>query len=548
MSHPCVLIVDDDLALLSALPQTLRLRLGNISIDTCDSAGGALSRIGEIDYDAIVSDIKMPGMDGLALLAEIKALRPNTPTLLITGHGEHDLAVQALRGGAYDFVQKPIDRDYFVAALRRAIQVRQMTRQIDNQRLALERYANELEQIVEERTQELRQANKIKDEFLATLSHELRTPLNSILGWAQLVRSGTLPSEASDRALKTIVRNTKALAQIIDDLLDVSRIITGKLRLDARPIEMGPVIEAAVEALRLATDAKGIELSVSIDPTVGVVSADPNRLQQVIWNLLSNAIKFTASGGTVDVRLENQSSNAVVTITDSGEGIREDILPYVFDRFRQGDSTFTRKHGGLGLGLAIVRHIVEAHGGKVTALSAGPGRGSVFSVTIPACRNGVPAAADSYGTGSLIDPQALAGVSVVLVDDDSDSRELLAIALKNRGAQVTALASTADFLAWLAKNPPPSVLVSDIGMPGEDGFELIEKLRALGSDRGGRIPAVALTAYAGPDDRGKVLSAGYQVHLPKPVEPETLANIIAQLTSAELKTFQTGGGAHASGK
>src|SRR5262249_53835141 len=325
MNTPNVLIVDDDPALLNALPETLRLRLGPMSIDTCDSARTAITRITESDYDAIVSDIKMPGMDGLALLAEVKALRPDVPTLLITGHGEHDLALQALRAGAYDFVQKPIDREYFVAALSRAIQMRQMSRQIENQRSALERYASELERIVEERTHELREANRIKDEFLATLSHELRTPLNSILGWAQLLRGGALSGEAAQRALQTVVRNTKSLAQIIDDLLDVSRIITGKLRLEARQFELAPVIEAAIDALRLATDAKGINLSVGIEPDVGIILGDTSRIQQVVWNLLSNAIKFTPNGGSVEVRLERVGAQGNITLAHNGEGKRQGL-------------------------------------------------------------------------------------------------------------------------------------------------------------------------------------------------------------------------------
>ncbi|HMG33317.1 MAG TPA: response regulator [Blastocatellia bacterium] len=542
MNTPNVLIVDDDPALLNALPETLRLRLGPMSIDTCDSARTAITRITESDYDAIVSDIKMPGMDGLALLAEVKALRPDVPTLLITGHGEHDLALQALRAGAYDFVQKPIDREYFVAALSRAIQMRQMSRQIENQRSALERYASELERIVEERTHELREANRIKDEFLATLSHELRTPLNSILGWAQLLRGGALSGEAAQRALQTVVRNTKSLAQIIDDLLDVSRIITGKLRLEARQFELAPVIEAAIDALRLATDAKGINLSVGIEPDVGIILGDTSRIQQVVWNLLSNAIKFTPNGGSVEVRLERVGPEAIITVTDTGEGIREDFLPYVFDRFRQGDSTFTRRHGGLGLGLAIVRHIVELHGGSVSARSEGKGRGALFNVSLPLSHitERVPV---HTTVRAFCDPAWLDGVHVLIVDDDADARDLLRAALETRGANVTALPSVAELMNWLGLNPAPDVLVSDIGMPDEDGFELIKKLRENTSEQFAGIPAVALTAYARPEDQLKVLSSGYQVHLPKPVEPDGLARVVADLAfeGSKRKLRQIGG-------
>ena len=380
-----VLIVDDDLALLQALPEALRLRMAAVAIDTADSAPGALERLAKTDYDAIVSDIKMPGMDGLALLSEIHRLRPATPTLLITGHGDHDLVLQALRGGAYDFIQKPIDRDYFVAALTRAIQVRAMRRQIAHQQAELQQHAKDLERSVEERTHELREANRIKDEFLATLSHELRTPLNGILGWVQLLCEDTLDADATTRAIHSVERNTKALAKMIEDLLDVSRIITGKLKLEVQPMELGPVIEAALEVVRPALEAKGIQLGLALEP-VGLVLGDPSRLQQVVWNLLANAIKFTPPGGRVEVRLEQVGANGLITVSDTGEGIPETFLPYVFDRFRQADSGSTKKHGGLGLGLAIVRHFVEMHGGAVRVDSPGKGQGATVTVTLPCLR------------------------------------------------------------------------------------------------------------------------------------------------------------------
>ena len=356
-----------------------------VAVDTADSATSALERIAETDYDAIVIDIKMPGMDGLALLSEIRKLRPATPTLLITGHGDHNRALQALRGGAYDFIQKPIDRNYFVAALTRAIQVRQMGRKIENRKAALEHHAIELERMVEERTYELREANRIKDEFLATLSHELRTPLNAILGWVELLCEGALDEEAATDAIHRVERNTKSLVKLIDDLLDVSRIITGKFKLEVRPIDLGPVIEAAIEAVRPAIEAKGIQLGLALEP-LGLVSGDPSRLQQVVWNLLSNAIKFTSPGGRVEVRLEQVGANGLITVSDTGEGIPETFLPYVFDRFRQANSVFTKEHGGLGLGLAIVRHLVEMHGGAVRADSPGRGKGATFTVTLPRIR------------------------------------------------------------------------------------------------------------------------------------------------------------------
>ena len=543
MSVPHVLIVDDDLALLSALPEALQLRMDSVLVDTCDSAREALTRIASTDYDAIVSDIKMPGMDGLALLAEIRAVRPKTPTLLITGHGEHDLALQALRGGAYDFIQKPIDRDYFVAALTRAIQVRQLSRKLEAQQASLERHAAELECTVEARTHELREANRIKDEFLATVSHELRTPLNSILGWAQLMRTGTLDDNVSGRALQTIERNTRMLAQIIDDLLDVSRIISGKLRLDVRPIDLGPVVEAALEAVRPAAAAKHIHLDLSLDSTVGAVSGDSGRLQQVVWNLLSNAMKFTPDGGSVEVRLEGVGSNACITIQDTGEGIPETFLPFVFDRFRQADSTFTRMHGGLGIGLAIVRHLVEMHGGSVTADSPGKDQGATFTVSLPLLNSRSYRVPQRKETGSLKRPSQqdtteLDGIRVMIVEDERDAREVLVAMLEHRGAVVLAASSAAEAvnaLAHATNGSMPDVLVSDIGMPGEDGFDLITQIRAMKPEQGGGIPAIALTAYARAEDRARVLAAGFQRHVAKPVEPSLLATTVANLARHSAK-------------
>jgi signal transduction histidine kinase/CheY-like chemotaxis protein len=386
-------------------------------------------------------------------------------------------------------------------------------------------------------------ANRLKDEFLATVSHELRTPLNSILGWAQLMRTGTLDGSSSARALMTIERNTKTLAQIIEDLLDVSRIITGKLRLDVRPVELDSVVEAALEAIHPATDAKNIKLEVSLDSGVGAVSGDAGRLQQIVWNLLSNAIKFTPSGGQVSVKLERVASRARITVSDSGEGIGEEFLPYVFDRFRQADSTFARMHGGLGLGLAIVRHLVEMHGGSVSADSPGKGMGSTFTVSFPLVATGWNGVAHlergaNERQPALEQPLELAGLSVMIVDDERDAREVLVAMLELRGAEVIAASSAAEAVEALAHATNvsmPDVLVSDIGMPGEDGFELISKIRAMGPEHGGNIPAIALTAYARAEDRRRVLEAGFQRHVAKPVEPASLAGAVASLARRTAK-------------
>jgi signal transduction histidine kinase/ActR/RegA family two-component response regulator len=387
--------------------------------------------------------------------------------------------------------------------------------------------------------QESEIASRAKDEFLGLLSHELRTPLNAILGWTRMLSTGRLDPEAVTRGIETIDRNAKLQARLIEDMLDVSRIISGKLRLDAQPVDLTTVVNAAVDTLRPAADAKDIRIQVVLDFGAGVVLGDPVRLQQVIWNLLANAIKFTPKHGRVQVQLERVNSHLEVTVSDTGPGVAEEFLPFVFDRFRQADSTISRHHGGLGLGLAIVRHLVELHGGTVKAGNRGDEPGAVFSVLLPLMVVRKPTGPPAEETARVLPgmsghlpfdcPPALEGLNVLAVDDEPDARELLAMVLRQCGANVTTCGSAAEALAELERHTP-DVLVSDIGMPGEDGYYLIRKVRALDPDRGGRIPAVALTAYARAEDRMQALSAGYSMHVPKPVEPAELAVVIASLT------------------
>ncbi len=378
-------------------------------------------------------------------------------------------------------------------------------------------------------------ANQLKDEFLATLSHELRTPLNAILGWSQILRNRALGREETEKALATIERNARAQNQLIDDLLDVSRIITGKLRLDVRPVDLPSVIMAAVEAARPAAEAKNIRLQTLLDPHAGLISGDPDRLQQIVWNLLSNAIKFTPKVGRVQVRLESINSHVEIVISDTGKGIEAEFLPHVFDRFRQGDQTSTRAHGGLGLGLAIVRQLVELHGGQVSVASAGEGQGSAFTVSLPflPLRNTERRKTESRvhpraATGKQLDcPEELKELSVLVVDDERDARELIRAVLIDCGAEVTVAASVAEAIEHL-KQKSFNVLITDIGMPEEDGYALIRKLRALAGEQG-KIPAVALTAYARAEDRVQALRSGFQMHIAKPVEPAELIAVVANL-------------------
>ncbi|MGO8971402.1 MAG: PAS domain-containing protein [Myxococcaceae bacterium] len=369
--------------------------------------------------------------------------------------------------------------------------------------------------------QRAEEANRAKDEFLATVSHELRTPLSAILGWTRLLRGGGLSAEKHARALETLERNARVQARLVDDLLDVSRIVAGETRLEAGPVEVARVVDAALEALRPAAEAKDISLDVSLDRTL-VVAGDADRLQQVTWNLLSNAIKFTPSKGRISLWLNAQGEQAQLSVADTGQGITRDFLPHVFERFRQADSTATRSTGGLGLGLAIVRHLVELHGGTVTAASEGPGQGATFTVRLALVR---PGASEDAGSARL------AGVRVLVVDDEAEMRELLSTVLAQAQASVTTASSAAEALEVLRRERP-HLLVADVAMPGVDGYQLLARVRSLAPQHGGQTPAVALSAQSGPGESQRALRAGFQVYVTKPVEPSELVRVVAKLVSS----------------
>ena len=382
MTMPYILIVDDDSALLQALPQALALRLKEVRVDTTDSALEALKNIEEHDYDAIVSDIKMPGMDGLALLAKIQELRPETPTLLITGHGEHNLAVQALRGGAYDFIQKPIDRDYFVAALRRAIQTRQMRRQIQEQQLALEQYARSLEEQVQQRTLELVKANAAKDEFLSMASHELKTPLASLKAMTQVMhRQHERMNSPLTPSLMNMERSILRMEVLVNDLLDTSLIETGMFALHCTPCDLTSLCRHVYDEYGMITN---IALTLEIPSEPVIVDVDVNRMSQVIINLLSNAHKYSPKGAPILFTLHATDKEGIITVRDQGVGIPQEELPHLFERFFRVPSieVQTGSSVGLGLGLYISRMIIERHGGHIHAEST-PGQGSSFFVSLP---------------------------------------------------------------------------------------------------------------------------------------------------------------------
>jgi CheY-like chemotaxis protein/nitrogen-specific signal transduction histidine kinase len=398
-----------------------------------------------------------------------------------------------------------------------------------DQLLGYEKEARREAEVARRRAEE---ASRSKDEFLATVSHELRTPLNHIMGWISMLRSGKLQSDKMQKAFDTIERNVRAQGRLIDDLLDVSRIISGKLLIEPRQIEIVKVAEAAAESIGPAAADKGVNFKTTLAPEAGMVSGDPDRLQQAIWNLLSNAVKFTPEGGHVELRLTRVNSQIEIAVSDDGQGITTEFLPHVFDRFRQQDSTTARQHGGLGLGLAIVRHLVELHRGSVRVDSAGEGRGATFTITLPAEAPHATHSGESLRSSIIGESHAglpsLTGVRVLLVDDLAEARELITFALVNRGAEVRTAASAAEGFSALGEWRP-DVILSDLAMPGEDGYSFIRRVRNLSEESGGKIPAATLTAYAGSKEYLKSLEAGYQAHITKPVEWNELIIVVASL-------------------
>jgi PAS domain S-box-containing protein len=395
---------------------------------------------------------------------------------------------------------------------------------IDNARL--------LETVRRERAR-AEEANRAKDLFLGSLSHELRTPLNAIIGWTRMLRSGSLPAEKRERALETIDRNARAQAALIEDILDLSRITSGKMRLEVAPVELAHIVESALDTIRPAADAKGVRIQPVLDPDAGTVHGDPTRLQQVCWNLLSNAVKFTPRGGRVYVKLVRTDSQVELLVADTGRGIATDFLPWIFDPFSQADSTSTREYGGLGLGLAIVKHLVELHGGTVRAESEGAEKGATFVVRLPVLPVRPPlsaplvAPAITTPSGAHFEcPPELAGVRVLVVDDEPDARELLRTVLESCSAEVKTAATATDALQQFQQEPP-DLLVSDIGMQGQDGYWLIRQIRGLPVAQGGRVPAIAITAYAATKDRTRALREGFTNHVSKPTEPQELLAVVA---------------------
>jgi len=520
VSRARILIVDD-LAEKLLVYSTL-LRDSDAEIVQASSGTEALKRVLEGSFAVILLDVNMPDMDGLETATLIRGHRNgrHTPIIFITSYADE---VQIARGyelGAVDYIMTPV----VASVLRTKVKV---FVDLYEANAALARANQDLEARVKARTAELEQLSRLKDEFLATMSHELRTPLNAIFGWVTLLRTRRLDAPTQERALETIERNARAQKRLIEDLLDVSRIVTGKVALEIVTVDPRRVVEAALETMQPTAQAKGIHIVPVLDTAAGTVRGDFARLQQVMCNLLSNAIKFTPSGGRVEVCLARRNDEAEIAVSDSGQGIKPEFLPLVFDRFRQEDGSISRRHGGLGLGLAIVRHLVELHAGSVEAHSEGEGKGSRFVVRLPTRVTASNTKPEEAAVSTV--PTMLSGVRLLVVDDEAGARELIANVLRGYGADVSLADSGQTALTKLFELRP-DVLVADLGMPDMDGYALIEQVRALDPDFGGQTPAVAVTGYASPTDRLRALQAGYQNHVAKPVEPHELAVVIASLT------------------
>ena len=394
--------------------------------------------------------------------------------------------------------------------------------------VALALHSADLQRDTEAANRATEAATRAKDEFLMTLSHELRNPLNAVSGWARLLEAGKLGEEQSRRAIAIILRNVEVQVRLVDDLLDMSSVVSGRMRLAIQPVNVADVIGEALDAVRPGADAKGIQLQSVLDSPGAQVSGDPGRLQQVVWNLLYNAVKFTPKQGRVLVKLQHVMSHVEIVVNDTGQGISAELLPYIFDRLRQGDSTRSRAHGGLGIGLALVRHIAELHGGSVFAESPGPGLGATFVVKLPLMVAGVREHAVAQAKGGPPESPSLVGIRILVVDDDPAAVELVQEVLAQAGGEVRGTVTAEEALRML-EQWRPDVLVSDIEMPGEDGYTLIRKIRALSPERGGKTPAVALTAFGRPEDRIRSLMAGFNIHVSKPVDPDELTAIVASL-------------------
>lgn len=529
------LFIDDDEGLLRLASRSLT-RAG-YRVTACADTRSARRAIDLERPDVIVVDYSLGGAEtGLDFLRALRAQEFVLPAILCTGFADEARVIEALRSGVADVVPKSEGYlEYLPEAIERVLRERRIERELARAQRSQEREAH-FRALAEEREAllaaeraaraEAERASRMKDEFVATLSHELRTPLNAIVGWTQFLLRDASVSESLRKGLDVIDRNARAQARMVDDLLDFSRILAGKLRLDAERVDLVDVVEYVIRSVGPAAQAKDIRFVTSLEAAGGVLG-DPSRLQQIVWNLLSNAVKFTGKGGCVEVKLQRREGEVELIVADNGQGITAEFLPHVFERFCQEDAGIARQHGGLGLGLSIARQLVEMHDGQIVARSDGPGCGATFVVTLPA--TGADEAREiEAGALELHAPPALAGLRVLVLEDEPDARELVERVLQERGATTLAFASALEALDACVSQAP-DVIVSDIGLPGVDGYEFIRRLRTSEAPGGRTTPAAALTAFARSEDRRRALLAGFQTHVAKPVDPLELVVVVAAL-------------------
>jgi len=527
-----LLVVDDE--------ESLRITTAAIFenegyvVDTASSGDEAIDLMSKEDYDLVLTDLHMEGGDGLSVLNQIRRHAPLTISVVLTGFASVESAIAALQEGAYDYLVKPCDIESMKHTIRRGVEHRRLMLAEQKARADLQQLNLDLEQRIEERTAELKQlnveladANRAKDVFLATLSHELRTPLTPVVGWIKLLRSGTLDEKSVAQALDAIERNAWLQSRLIDDLLDTSRIATGKLHFEPKPTDLNVAVRAAVDTVRASAAARNIELSMALWPSSLTVMGEPVRLQQIAWNLVSNAIKFTDPGGKVNITTQRDGGHALLTVVDTGVGIEPEFLPHVFDRFRQADGSTSRRHGGLGLGLAIADALAKMHSACLAAKSDGVGKGATFSMQIEFAptEKVAPEPADTKR-------HSLEGLEVLIVEDSPDTLLLLSTIFRREGAAVATASSAAEALSSAIANRP-HIIVSDIGMPDVDGYQLLEQLRLLPglSD----VPAVAVSGYASEEDRERALAVGYLALVPKPIDVDVLFDLIHDLKAPAVK-------------
>ena len=521
-----LMVVDDEESL--RITTAAILENEGYIVDTASSGDEAVSLLNKTDYDLVLTDLHMEGGDGLSVLSQIRRHAPLTISVVLTGFASVESAIAALQEGAYDYLVKPCDIESMKHTIRRGVEHRRLMLAEQKARTDLHQLNLDLEKRIEERTAELQllnaelaEANRAKDIFLATLSHELRTPLTPVVGWIKLLRSGALDDKSVSQALDAIERNAWLQSRLIDDLLDTSRIATGKLHFEPKPTDLNAVVKAAVDTVLATAGARNIELSSSLWPTSLVVMGEPVRLQQIAWNLVSNAIKFTDPGGKVRVTTGISGSQAYLEVVDTGVGIAPEFLPHVFDRFRQADGSTSRRHGGLGLGLAIADALAKLHSGRLEALSEGVGKGSCFTLRV-----------DLAPTTKVVTEtpeervHSLHGLDVLIVEDSTDTLELLRMIFNREGALVTTAASAAEALQQ-AVMKRPHIIISDIGMPETDGYQLLEQIRLIPGLSG--VPAIAISGYASEEDRERALSVGYMALVPKPIDVDVLFGLIQEL-------------------